>query len=82
MTNQPRHQHEQDQVEDAEQGQDREQAQDQGQVSEVSGMTGGAEDASVSDGDSVHGHPTQESGAPDTGPAGPNANPHPGARKT
>lgn len=45
--------------------------QDEGQVSEVSGMGGGG--AAVSDGDSVAGQPTQESGPTDEGPQGPDA---------
>jgi hypothetical protein len=42
---------------------------DEGQVSEVSGM----KDEVVSDGDSVAGQPTTESGETDEGPTGPDA---------
>ena len=67
--------------EETEQAEQAEQAEQEGQVSEVSAMPD-AGDASVSDGDNVHGQPTQESGDYDTGPAGPDADPHPGARDT
>ncbi|GAB6986497.1 hypothetical protein [Nocardioides pyridinolyticus] len=47
--------------------------QDEGQVSEVSGLKKEGEPSAVSDGDSVAGQPTQESGSTDEGPQGPDA---------
>ena len=50
--------------------------QDEGQVSEVSGLKKEGELSEVpdvSDGDSVAGQPTRESGATDEGPQGPDA---------
>lgn len=47
--------------------------QDEGQVSEVSGLGDGDGGDAVSDGDSVAGQPTEESGRTDEGPQGPDA---------
>lgn len=49
------------------------QQQDEGQVSEVSGLEKEGELSDVSDGDSVAGQPTEESGTTDEGPQGPDA---------
>ncbi len=51
-----------------------------GQVSEVASFKD--PDEEISPEDSTAGYPQSESGHPDEGPAGPNANPNAGASKT
>ncbi|HEY1133474.1 MAG TPA: hypothetical protein VGE77_02775 [Nocardioides sp.] len=49
--------------------------QSAGQVSEVSGMDPAEADTPIAPDQAVAGYPDSESGAPDEGPAGPNAIP-------
>ncbi|MGA8255094.1 MAG: hypothetical protein WB767_00815 [Nocardioides sp.] len=51
---------------------------DGGTVSEVASMDPAEADTPISDDQAVAGYPPSESGMPDEGAAGPNANPHAG----
>jgi len=55
---------------------------DQGQISEVQRMDEDEKDTPISPEDATSGYPEGETGDPDTGPAGPDANPNRGSKDT
>ncbi|MDO9397683.1 MAG: hypothetical protein Q7T71_14135 [Herbiconiux sp.] len=56
--------------------------QSEGQVSEVSGMDPAEATTPIQPDQATAGYQESESGSPDEGPAGPNANPNAGTSKT